>query len=209
MADVVVTVTDNPLSRSVVLTIRSVESGDAVGEYVTRVTGYVYMYIVYMYVLHALLTHTLPPSHPHLHPHAPIFFPTHTLAHYPPPHQTLSLGGIDFTEVNHQATLISTFTLSLSILEDRDVEDDETFSLSLTTYDMGVNIMTDTTVITITDASEYCHIGVCGVMVAGGIQVVLVILMYVYTLGLDLDRLRAVMRANCCTVSQGTVVPCI
>ena len=41
---------------------------------------------------------------------------------------------------------------------------------------------------------------VCGVMVAGGIQGVLVILMYVYTLGLDQDRLHAVMRTNCCTV---------
>ena len=91
----------------------------------------------------------------------------------------------------------------MTILEDKDVEDDETFSLSLTTDDMGVNITTDTTVITIIDASEYCHIGVgvvCGVMVAGGIQGVLVILMYVYTLGLDQDRLCAVMRANCCTV---------
>ena len=96
----------------------------------------------------------------------------------------------------------SPYTFSVSISEDRDVENDETFSLSLTTGDMGVNIMTDSTVITITDASEYCHIGVgvvCGVMVAGGIQGVLVILMYVYTLGLDQDRLRAVMRANCCT----------
>ena len=93
----------------------------------------------------------------------------------------------------------------MTIFEDRVVENDETFSLSLTTDDMGVNIMTDSTVITITDASEYCHIGVgvvCGVMVAGGVsmQGVLVILMYVYTLGLDQDRLRAVMRANCCTV---------
>ena len=112
--------------------------------------------------------------------------------------------------MNQQITLISTFTLSLSILEDRDVEDDETFSLSLTTDDMGVNIMTDSTVITITDASEYCHIGVgvvCGVMVAGGIQGVLVILMYVYTLGLDQDRLRAVMRANYCTVYNEVVSP--
>ena len=97
----------------------------------------------------------------------------------------------------------SSYTFSVSILEDRVVDNNETFSLSLTTDDMGVNIMSNTTVITITDASEYCHIGVgvvCGVMEAGGIQGVLVILMYVYTLGLDQDRLCAVMRANCCTV---------
>ena len=61
----------------------------------------------------------------------------------------------------------------MTILQDRDVENDETFSLSLTTDDMGVNIMTDTTAITIIDASEYCHIGVgvvCGVMVDGGVS---------------------------------------
>ena len=50
MADVVVTVTDNPLNRSVPLAIMSVESGDAVGEYVTVMTGHVYnvMYVSFM-----------------------------------------------------------------------------------------------------------------------------------------------------------------
>ena len=104
--------------------------------------------------------------------------------------------------MNEQINISSPYTFPVTIHEDSELENNETFSLSLTTGDMGVNI-TDSTVITITDASEYCHIGVgvvCGVMVAGGIQGVLVILMYVYTLGLDQDRLRAVRRANCCTV---------
>ena len=203
MADVVVTVTDSPLSRSVTLTIMSVESGDATGgEYVTMVTIYVYTCTIYMYTCtvymymcpscpsdsHPPLPHTLTYSFIHPYP-----LPSHTLTHHPPPpHLTPSFsGGRDFTEVDRRIDIISSpYTFSVSIFEDRDVEEDETFSLSLTTDDMGVNIMTDSTVITITDASEYCHIGVgvvCGVMVAGGIQGVLVILMYVYTLGLDRD----------------------
>ena len=48
MANVVVTVTDNPLSRSMPLAIMSVESGDAVGEYVTMVTSYMYTCTIYM-----------------------------------------------------------------------------------------------------------------------------------------------------------------
>ena len=53
MADVVVTVTDNPLNRSVALAIMSVESGDATGgEYVTMHGEklHVYMCTMYMYM---------------------------------------------------------------------------------------------------------------------------------------------------------------
>ena len=71
MANVSVTVTANPLSRSVPLAIMSVESGDAVGEYVTMVSGYMYTCVqctLYMSFM-PLLTHTLPsltPSPTHL-----------------------------------------------------------------------------------------------------------------------------------------------
>ena len=152
---------------------------------------------------------TCPSCPPNSHPHAPISSSLTHLADSPlPPSPSILkpysyVGGGDFTQVDEQVNIFSPYTFCVTILEDRDVEDVETFSLSLTTDDMGVNIMTDTTVITITDASEYCHIGVdvvCGVMVAGGIQGVLVILMYVYTLGLDQHRLCVVMGANCCTV---------
>ena len=75
--------------------------------------------------------------------------------------------------MNEQINISSPYTFPVTIHEDSELENNETFSLSLTTDDMGVNIMTDFTVITITDASEYCHIGVgvvCGVMVAGGVS---------------------------------------
>ena len=71
----------------------------------------------------------------------------------------------------------TSFTLPLIIREDSDVESNQTFSLSLTSDDMGVSIVPDTAVITIIDASECAiyilnsHVGVCVVcvydMVAG------------------------------------------
>ena len=71
MADVVVTVTDSPLSRSVPLAIMSVESGDAVGEYVTMVTVYVYtctIYYKYTCTVYMYMCPSCPSdSHPRLH----------------------------------------------------------------------------------------------------------------------------------------------
>ena len=62
---------------------------------------------------------------------------------------------MDFEEVNQTTTVTtSPYTFSVMILEDGVVENDETFSLSLTSDDEGVNITTNTTVITIIDTSE-------------------------------------------------------
>ena len=48
--------------------------------------------------------------------------------------------------------------IPVSIYFDRNIEPDETFFLSLSTRNYGVNTMQNITQITITDTSEYTHI---------------------------------------------------
>ena len=118
----------------------------------------IYMCMCVFTQLHMSLMPSLPTSHTLKCPLLPL-----TTSHqsYHPPHSPLSPlsslnspVGTDFAEVNQSITISSPFTLSVMIFEDSIVETNETFFLSLTSDDMGVNIMTDTAVITITDASE-------------------------------------------------------
>ena len=137
MANVKITVTDNPQNRSTNVNIFSVD-GTAVSKYACTMMWCHQVYITCVSFPFSSLSFSLSFS-------LPLYLLS--LLYY--------LGGEDFEPVNQQILIDSSqYVLPLLLSADRDPEEDESFSLFLTTDDMGVNVTTDITLITITDVRE-------------------------------------------------------
>ena len=77
-----------------------------------------------------------------------------------PSHLVSLTGTIDYTTVTAQLTFQATVTLqcsSISIVDDTILENDEVFSVQLSTLDQDVNLTPSTATVTIEDNDSECH----------------------------------------------------
>ena len=77
-----------------------------------------------------------------------------------PSHLVSRTAAIDYTTVTAQLTFQATVTLqcsSISIVDDTILENDEVFSVQLSTLDQDVNLTPSTATVTIEDNDSECH----------------------------------------------------